>query len=405
MRFLWPLLLLLLCPTILLAQSGIITGKVTRKDKTPIANANVFLSNATFGTATAEDGTFTIRGIKPGQYELIVSIIGYEDYSQTVLVNNNTTKVDVTLSPANTMLHEVVITTNANWKKNYEMFKTDFLGTSANAKQCKILNPRVLNFIYHKSKKTLDAFTYEFIEIENMALGYKVKFLLKDFKSDHINNIISWEGKILYSEIKASKAQESKWEDKRRDIYFGSSMHFFRSLEKNRLDSDGFVMMQLKRQPNPERASDEVIQKKFEKFNGVNRDSANHWVDVNNMHKYIEHLFRTPFQPAEVLKNTQQPGIFAITFPDCLYVIYTKKREEMEFKDIFRPLDMPNYETSVITLYKPYALVDLNGVVVSSQSTLFEGTWSKSKIAELLPVDYDPGDFKYIEKPLPSFYH
>jgi hypothetical protein len=51
---------------------------------------------------------------------------------------------------------------------------------------------------------------------------------------------------------------------------------------------------------------------------------------------------------------------------------------------------MPNYETSVITMYKPYALFDTNGVMVSGASTLFEGTWSKNKIAELLPVDYNP---------------
>jgi hypothetical protein len=34
----------------------------------------------------------------------------------------------------------------------------------------------------------------------------------------------------------------------------------------------------------------------------------------------------------------------------------------------------------------------MNGSVISSQSTLFEGTWSKNKIAELLPVDFAPGE-------------
>jgi len=64
----------------------------------------------------------------------------------------------------------------------------------------------------------------------------------------------------------------------------------------------------------------------------------------------------------------------------------------MYFKDIYHPLDLPNYQTSVITLYKPYALFDMNGSVISSHSTLFEGTWAKNKIAELLPVDYVPGE-------------
>jgi hypothetical protein len=73
-------------------------------------------------------------------------------------------------------------------------------------------------------------------------------------------------------------------------------------------------------------------------------------------------------------------------------VIYTKKHEEEEMKDIYRPLDMPNYQVSIITLYKPYAVFDMNGSIISAQSTLIEGTWSKSKIAEMLPVDYVPGE-------------
>jgi len=34
----------------------------------------------------------------------------------------------------------------------------------------------------------------------------------------------------------------------------------------------------------------------------------------------------------------------------------------------------------------------MNGIVVSNPSPLYEGTWSKAKLADLLPVDYEPGD-------------
>jgi len=70
-------------------------------------------------------------------------------------------------------------------------------------------------------------------------------------------------------------------------------------------------------------------------------------------------------------------------------VIYTKRREEQDFKDLYRPLDMPNYEISVLTLFEPYAIFDMNGVVFNG-APLNEGTWSKSKLAELLPYDYSP---------------
>ncbi|MFD2147207.1 hypothetical protein [Mucilaginibacter antarcticus] len=70
---------------------------------------------------------------------------------------------------------------------------------------------------------------------------------------------------------------------------------------------------------------------------------------------------------------------------------YTFKRDENNYKDIFRPLDMPNYETSVITLFNnpPFALFDKNGIVVNGEP-LYEGTWSQSRLSELLPVDYVP---------------
>jgi hypothetical protein len=93
-----------------------------------------------------------------------------------------------------------------------------------------------------------------------------------------------------------------------------------------------------------------------------------------------------------VIRTTGQEGIFAITFPAYLYVVYTKKHEEEVFRDIYRPLDMENFETSVISLYsKRYAIFDMNGIVIA-ESPLYEGTWSKSKLSNLLPVDYEPGD-------------
>ena len=92
-----------------------------------------------------------------------------------------------------------------------------------------------------------------------------------------------------------------------------------------------------------------------------------------------------------MLRNGPQPGLYAITFPDYLYVIYKKREETEAFKDIYRPLDMPNYEVTVLTLLNdpPYALFDSNGIVVG-ESPLFEGAWSKPRLSELLPVDYAP---------------
>ncbi len=381
----------LLSPVFLLAQTGIITGRVLRADtKEPLAKVSVFLSNATVGTTTSEDGTYTLRGIRPGQYDLVTTSVGYEEQTQQVLVGSQQLTINAELKPQVMQLGEVIVTDNANWKNNYAMFLTEFLGTSANAKQCKITNPHDVTLIYRRSKKTLEAFSYDFINIENKALGYRVKFLLKSFKADKLNNLISWQGRLLYEDLPGSEAQKRKWEEKRQDTYYGSSLHFFRSLVSGNYAKEGFIMNILARRPNPERPSQELIQRKIDKFQMVNRDSLNYWVRMYELPKYQEKLYRQPIMPDQVVRPTDRNGLYGISFPECLYVIYTKKHETMDFKDIYRPLDMENFETSVVTLYKPYAMFDNNGAVVSSQSTLFEGTWSKSKVAELLPVDYVP---------------
>ena len=68
MRLYILLLLSIIVPGLVLAQTGTITGKVIHANsKAPLAKVSVFLSNATFGTTTAEDGTFILKGVRPGQ--------------------------------------------------------------------------------------------------------------------------------------------------------------------------------------------------------------------------------------------------------------------------------------------------------------------------------------------------
>ncbi|MGZ3836367.1 MAG: hypothetical protein ACXVB0_22825, partial [Mucilaginibacter sp.] len=138
-----------------------------------------------------------------------------------------------------------------------------------------------------------------------------------------------------------------------------------------------------------------VILQKMKFFNdGRHRDSLNYWIGKENLSKYYhESLQKEPIQPYQIFAKTNKPGLFIISFTNCLYVIYTKRHEETDFKDVYRPLDMENFETSVLTLSAPYAVFDMNGVVFDG-SPLNEGTWSKAKLAELLPYDYSPDDDK-----------
>jgi hypothetical protein len=165
----------------------------------------------------------------------------------------------------------------------------------------------------------------------------------------------------------------------------------------NTLNQDGFIMRRLTRELNPDRPDEAIIVQKIKYFQQrYNRDSLIYWVGKQNMSRYYhESLSKEPLQPWQVYQPTGKQGLYALqfNFTGCLYVIYTRRHEETDFKDVYRPLDMENYETSVLTMTAPYAIFDMNGVVFKGVP-LSEGTWSKAKLAELLPFDYAPGDEK-----------
>lgn len=393
MRFPWlTFILFLALPFLTHAQSGAVTGMVTDSGTNkPVARASVFLSNSSVGTATGDDGKFTLNGIRYGQYTLVVSILGYKEFEKTILVGKNPLTVNIKLAPKPIALREVVISSPADWKKNFEAFKKDFIGVDENAKYCEIMNPHILNLTYNSTKEILHADADDFLVVENKALGYRIKFLLTDFTADRINGIVSFNGQRLFEDLPGSQSQKRKWHEKREEVYYGSAMHFYRALYQDKLDSAGFVVYRLRRYLNPERPKEEVIRREL-KINRMrqNRDSMIYWLNIEAMSKYYnESLVKPPLKQFEMLSRTEQQGIFMLHFTDYLYVIYTKKRDPVDYKDLYRPLEMPNYEISVIDLMDGFPLFDMNGIVVAN-SPLYEGTWSKSRLSDMLPVDYVP---------------
>lgn len=74
----FALFLLLFSAQAVFAQSGAITGTVTDKDDgSPLPGVNVIIKGTSFGAATDFDGKFRIP-IKPGEYALEFSFLGYQ---------------------------------------------------------------------------------------------------------------------------------------------------------------------------------------------------------------------------------------------------------------------------------------------------------------------------------------
>lgn len=96
-----------------LAQTGNISGTVTdRSTGEALIGVNIIIRGTQFGTATDLDGNFTIRNIRPGEYSVEFSYIGYERVLMTGIrvVVNETTTLNMQLSEqALTAGDEVVV--------------------------------------------------------------------------------------------------------------------------------------------------------------------------------------------------------------------------------------------------------------------------------------------------------
>ncbi|MHA4811477.1 carboxypeptidase-like regulatory domain-containing protein, partial [Flavitalea flava] len=91
-------------------KNGHISGKVTTNDGKAAASVSVTVKNTTKATLTEENGSFLINGMKPGTYQLEVSLIGYANALQTVTVEEGKTiRVDIVLQLSGQQLEEVTI--------------------------------------------------------------------------------------------------------------------------------------------------------------------------------------------------------------------------------------------------------------------------------------------------------
>ncbi|WP_235021613.1 TonB-dependent receptor [Chitinophaga eiseniae] len=93
-----------------MAQNGVIKGKINTADGEPAAFVTIGLKDTKRGTISNEDGTFTVKNVKPGVYTLVISCTGCEPIQKTVTVAPDQS-VEIHLDLANTasQLNEVVV--------------------------------------------------------------------------------------------------------------------------------------------------------------------------------------------------------------------------------------------------------------------------------------------------------
>jgi len=337
----------------LLAQTkfqNTISGRVSDAGTgEPLFNVNVFLANTTRGDATDKDGYYVIENIPPGAYDLIFSMMGYElEIVQIQFIRTKSIKYNMKLQPQVIKGKEIQVeaTIPKDWRNNLEKFTKEFLGSTDNAKKCKLLNPEVLDFQIDKENNRFIATTDSILIVENRSLGYRMHIILEAFRISKDSLIYSIYPR--YEQLTPQDENESKkWMENRHETYQGSFRHFLSALARGVLEHEYFILF--------------TLEGKY-----IRSDQLKIMPDTSLALKW---LFLD--QPLEVIyKGLSRTG---------------KGKYIAEWAG--------HFPSSCIHPKKGYAQIDTLGNVYTKFAFIHSGYWFDERIADMLPFDFMP-DYK-----------
>jgi hypothetical protein len=382
---------------------------VTSDDGKPVASANIFLANTSVGTTSDEKGEFVIERFPGGRYELVVSFVGYESYVISVQSNRLPAYLEIKLKPKVNELKEVVLEPyeKNGWERWGSFFMENFIGTSSFADDCKLLNKEVIKFRYSKKNNTLQAFADDRLVIENKALGYLLKYDLITFDFDFNTHRFLYQGYPLFEEMETMRdGVRKRWLRNREGAYYGSMMHFMRSLYRNKLIEQKFEVRKLIKLPTEEqnRVKTAYIKSHVPITMNGNMVIA---IDDNKsgLHPdtlaYYRKVMKDP-EAFSILINQVLPGdsiayaidslVAGLDFSDNLQVVYPPKKAPVEYgRGARRALFGQPVTSELFRVTKEPIAVLANGNFFEGTNLISSGYWAWSeKIAALLPTDYWP---------------
>lgn len=398
----------------------LIKGRVVNgKTGEAIAGSSVFISNTSRGTVSDKDGNFELNDIPAGRYELVVSSVGYEtnvySFSSDQLPLNLRIEMQVRVRELENVTVEPSV--EEGWDKWGMMFTNNFVGQTPNAAQCRIRNKEKIRFRYFRKSNRIIAYCDEPLVLENKALGYKLTYQLENFEVDFRKGISAFAGYPLFEELdRGRKEPKSKYVRARDKAYFGSMLHYMRSICSNTLAEEGFETRRMIRTPNHEK---ERIRNIFRsqapaasgssagavrvhvggdgvKLNNaqpksINTDSSDYYDRVMRQKDYVDN-YSSHLLTADSLIIGQEGVYKVIYFTDYLSITYKNELEDAAYLAHFRESRRPVFQTSQIWLPQDEpVVVDPNGNYSPPQGVFAMSYWGWSeKIADMLPLDFEP---------------
>lgn len=426
-RIVLVLALLSYCQPALLAQIAY-KGKIVDKEtQQPVQGASVFFSNTSYGTISAADGSFSLVVPAATRYDMVIAMVGYETVVQNLGVADAANFLSVALKPVVKELEAVVLQAyeKDGWNKWGRFFLNNFIGTSPYAADCEIVNYKDIKFRHNKTDNELTAVCHKPLIIENKALGYTIRYQLEQFTSSFSQHYMVFTGYPLFEEMTGSERKMRIWKERREEVFKGSVMHFMRSLYRNHLQQDNFLVYRLKIVPNEEKArvkklyrqamrvtdstshlqkpkqitlgggamvtySKGVLSNKVLNPYEASDDSLAYYNKVMQQANAFEILNKTPLTGDSIAYAIDSVTV-GLEFSDHLVVVYTGKKEPAAYRQQSGAQGGPEASiSSRITLMNNEPLeISSNGSYFNPVNMIASEYWGwAEKIAFMLPVNY-----------------
>ncbi|MDQ2771630.1 MAG: carboxypeptidase-like regulatory domain-containing protein [Bacteroidota bacterium] len=376
--------------------SGVALDSVSHE---PLAFASVFMANTTMGVTTNDKGEFEFARVPRGTYDIVGSYVGYGLGKQTITVETTPLKLTLNLAPTGNQLGEVVVRPAPNRPEDYRRFTELFIGGSTFSEQCHISNPDDVRVMLDDSTQELTARTKEYLQIDNDALGYRLKYYGLYFAYDKEEQSITYYGQPVFEEMKPrDEAQRRLWAANRLTAYTGSFMHFLRSLYTNRLEAGSFLAQQIRVVANPRYEHDQQQRTALlaagaaGAYSPSEQDSLRRW---SREAPETATLFPEA-RPIDSLRRVKPNGRTYLRFTGQLQVAHFGEAPDARFRGTMGTLGYsrtpfpPLRQVSRLQLVDGEAEIQADGSVRNPLAVAVGGYWGFEKIGEFLPYDYVP---------------
>jgi hypothetical protein len=369
-----------------------ITGKITDQKGNPISGASIYLSQTSKGVTSSAAGEFQLENLPDGKYNLVISAIGYETKIIHLSSESYPGNLKIILDLRAVELAEVVVQANDNdgWRRYGKYFIENFIGTTRNAKYCKIINRDVIRFRFSDKNNRLIAKADEPIIIENKILGYKIKFQLIEFTADFNTDIVAYYGYPLFTDLEGTN---EKILNNRRQAYYGSLMHFVRAVYENKLAEEKFIVRATLTKRNLEKDRVKNILESYFDSTHVRNEAAELSFGLvratssneNTISRDSLRYYKKVIKQRDTLTQKVSPGTLNEFVSDV--TAYSKSLFFTHELEIFY-----NNKKSEIMLKTPAPLEILrNGSYFSpTELVTFKYLSEHEKICNMLPLDYYP---------------